>query len=62
MDGNLNYFYKNADADEVIFVHEGTGTLRTQYGRFLLIMAIISLSLVARFTKLISTTTTIACL
>lgn len=27
-----NYFYKNADADEVIFVHEGTGTLRSQYG------------------------------
>lgn len=31
-DGILHYFYKNADADEVIFVHEGTGTLRTQYG------------------------------
>jgi homogentisate 1,2-dioxygenase len=31
-DGILKYFYKNADADEVIFVHEGTGTLRTQYG------------------------------
>jgi homogentisate 1,2-dioxygenase len=26
------YFYKNADADEVIFVHEGTGTLRTMVG------------------------------
>lgn len=26
-------FYKNADADEVIFVHEGTGTLNTQYGK-----------------------------
>jgi homogentisate 1,2-dioxygenase len=26
------YFFKNADADEVIFVHEGTGTLRTMYG------------------------------
>lgn len=25
-------FYKNADADEVIFVHEGTGTVHTQYG------------------------------
>lgn len=25
-------FYKNADADEVIFVHEGTGTLKTCYG------------------------------
>lgn len=26
------YFYKNADADEIIFVHEGTGILKTQYG------------------------------
>ena len=26
------YFYKNADADEVIFIHEGSGTLRTQLG------------------------------
>lgn len=26
------YFYKNADADEVIFVHEGSGTLRTFLG------------------------------
>ena len=26
------YFYKNADADEMIFVHEGTGKLLTQYG------------------------------
>jgi homogentisate 1,2-dioxygenase len=26
------YFYKNADADEMIFVHEGSGTLRTMYG------------------------------
>ena len=26
------YFYKNADADEVIFVHEGKGILRTMYG------------------------------
>ena len=26
-------FYKNADADEVIFVHEGKGTLKTQYGQ-----------------------------
>lgn len=33
MDGTLDYFYKNGDADEVIFVHEGTGTLRTQYGQ-----------------------------
>jgi homogentisate 1,2-dioxygenase len=27
-----NYFYKNADADELIFVHEGTGSLESQYG------------------------------
>ncbi len=26
------YFYKNADADEVIFIHEGNGTLKTQLG------------------------------
>jgi homogentisate 1,2-dioxygenase len=29
MDG---YFYKNADADEVIFVHRGSGTVRTMLG------------------------------
>jgi homogentisate 1,2-dioxygenase len=27
-----DYFFKNADADEVIFIHEGTGVLKTQYG------------------------------
>lgn len=27
-----DYFYKNADADELIFVHRGTGTLRTLFG------------------------------
>ena len=27
------YFFKNADADEMIFVHEGSGTLHTQYGQ-----------------------------
>ncbi|MGB0932641.1 MAG: homogentisate 1,2-dioxygenase [Lishizhenia sp.] len=27
-----DYYYKNADADEVIFVHEGKGTLRTMLG------------------------------
>jgi homogentisate 1,2-dioxygenase len=27
-----DYFYKNADADEMIFVHEGTGVLKTLYG------------------------------
>lgn len=26
------YFFKNADADEVIFIHQGKGTLRTGYG------------------------------
>lgn len=26
------YFYKNADADEVIFIHRGSGTLRTMLG------------------------------
>jgi homogentisate 1,2-dioxygenase len=39
-----DYFYKNTDADELIFVHRGTGTLRThlgnidfKYGDYLLI-------------------------
>ncbi|MBM3453358.1 MAG: homogentisate 1,2-dioxygenase [Bacteroidetes bacterium] len=27
-----DYFYKNADADEVIFIHKGNGTLKTQLG------------------------------
>lgn len=27
-----NYYYKNTDADELIFVHEGTGKVKTQYG------------------------------
>ena len=27
-----DYFFKNADADEMLFVHRGTGTLRTQLG------------------------------
>ncbi|MCU7550044.1 homogentisate 1,2-dioxygenase [Chitinophagaceae bacterium LB-8] len=30
--GIKDYFYKNADADEMIFVHEGSGVLRTMYG------------------------------
>ena len=29
---NENYFYKNVDADEVIFVHHGKGKLKTQLG------------------------------
>ena len=39
-----DYFYKNADADEVLFIHEGKGTLRTflgnipfEYGDYLVI-------------------------
>jgi homogentisate 1,2-dioxygenase len=27
-----DYFVKNADADEMLFVHEGSGTLKTMYG------------------------------
>ncbi len=30
--GTTGYFFKNADADEMIFVHEGSGTLNTMYG------------------------------
>ncbi|HUQ66374.1 MAG TPA: homogentisate 1,2-dioxygenase [Flavitalea sp.] len=30
--GMNEYFYKNADADELIFIHEGSGTLKTMYG------------------------------
>lgn len=26
------YFYKNADADEMLFIHRGSGTLRTMFG------------------------------
>ncbi len=28
-----DYFFKNADADEVIFIHEGSGVLHTMYGK-----------------------------
>lgn len=31
--GTSNYFYKNTDADELIFVHEGSGVVKTQYGQ-----------------------------
>jgi homogentisate 1,2-dioxygenase len=27
-----NYYFKNADADELIFIHEGSGILKTVYG------------------------------
>ncbi|HTL07208.1 MAG TPA: homogentisate 1,2-dioxygenase [Chitinophagaceae bacterium] len=30
--GTTDYFYKNADADELLFVHEGSGLLMTMYG------------------------------
>jgi homogentisate 1,2-dioxygenase len=30
--GAPDYFFKNADADEVVFIHEGSGTLKTAYG------------------------------
>ena len=40
----VKYFYKNADADELLFIHKGTGTLKTllgeipfEYGDYLLI-------------------------
>ncbi len=27
------YFFKNADADEMLFIHKGSGNLRTTYGQ-----------------------------
>ncbi|WP_200975426.1 homogentisate 1,2-dioxygenase [Echinicola sp. 20G] len=32
-DRKMDYFFKNADGDEVIFVHEGNGSLISQFGR-----------------------------
>lgn len=29
---DMNFFYKNGEGDELVFVHEGTGTLETNYG------------------------------
>ncbi len=29
---SMTYFYKNADADEMLFIHNGSGTLHTMYG------------------------------
>jgi homogentisate 1,2-dioxygenase len=29
----MNYFYKNADGDEVLFVHDGSGYLISQFGK-----------------------------
>ena len=33
--GTTDYFVKNADADEVIFIHEGSGKLLTVYGEII---------------------------
>jgi len=30
---STDYYYKNADADEVIFIHEGSGTFKSVYGQ-----------------------------
>ena len=27
-----DYFYKNSQADEVVFIHQGSGTLKTGFG------------------------------
>ena len=31
-DGSMDYFFRNGEGDEVIFVHEGTGALETIFG------------------------------
>lgn len=31
-ESTTDYFYKNTDADEIIFIHEGSGLLKTPYG------------------------------
>lgn len=30
---SMDYFYKNGDSDEMIFIHKGSGTLKTAYGK-----------------------------
>lgn len=30
--GNSEYFFKNADADELLFIHQGKGVLKTMFG------------------------------
>ena len=30
--GTMDYFYRNGEGDEVVFVHEGSGTLETVFG------------------------------
>lgn len=32
INGTTGYFFKNADADELLFIHRGKGRLRTMYG------------------------------
>lgn len=32
IEGTKGYFFKNADADEMIFIHKGEGILKTMYG------------------------------
>ena len=29
---SMNYFYKNVNGDEMLFIHKGEGTLKTQFG------------------------------
>ena len=33
---NMDYFYKNADGDEVLFVHDGQGVLISQFGKLVI--------------------------
>ena len=32
INGTQDYFFKNADADEILFVHKGSGVLKTAFG------------------------------
>ena len=50
--GMKDYFYKNTDADEMIFVHEGSGTVHTSMANCHLVMAIILYCRGERSTKL----------
>ncbi|MBL7838217.1 MAG: homogentisate 1,2-dioxygenase, partial [Bacteroidetes bacterium] len=33
INGTNDYFFKNADADELLFIHKGSGVLKTMYGQ-----------------------------
>lgn len=35
LQSKMDYFYKNADADELLFIHKGSGKLRTFFGSIL---------------------------